>query len=117
MGLSFDDFTSVLKAELTPKEREGCVAYAVDQPLEPGKRLEFPGLSIDVPWDSFLAFINRDPMANWGHGARYVLINREGGEIQSFEVRFPPFGKGGELHWRVVYKAPSLPDAAVEIPQ
>jgi len=93
MGLSFDDSTSVLKVQVTPEEHEGCLAYAVDQLLEQGKRPEYPGPSIDLPSDSFLVFIDRDPMANGGHAARYFLINREGGEIHSFEARFPPFGK------------------------
>jgi hypothetical protein len=115
MLLSFDNFTSILKAQLTPEEREGCVAYAVDQLLAQGKRLEFPDLVLEMPWDGFLAFIDQDPMANWGHPARYLMINGEGGEFQSIKARFPPFQGSRELHWRPVYKAPALPNAAVAI--
>ncbi len=115
MPISFADFTDLLKAQLTTEERQGGVAYALENQLFRGQRLEFPGLSMEVPGDAFLAFVDRDPMANWGHAARYLLFNREGGEIQSYETRFPPFQTGGEFHWRVVYQAPSLPDAAVAI--
>src|SRR6185369_8996792 len=111
--LSFDDFVSVLKSQLTPDERAAGVVYAVAEPLAKGQRLDFPGPALEVPWEAFLAFIDRDPTANWGHPARYLLVNRETGELRSFEARLPPFGSGRALPWRVVYRAPSVPDAAV----
>jgi hypothetical protein len=117
MALSFDDFTSVLKSQLTPGERAACLAYAVDHPLAKGQRLDLPGLALEVPWEAFLAFVDRDPLANWGHPARYLLVSRGNDEPRSFETRLPPFGGGSALSWRMVYQAPSVPDAAVAIPR
>jgi hypothetical protein len=107
MALSFDEFVSTLKSKFTADERANGVAYAVETPIAAGTQLKFPGVSIDVPWDAYVAFIDREPMANWGHAARYVLVNYENGEAQSYEARLPPFREESELHWRVVYKAPS----------
>jgi hypothetical protein len=105
MALSFDEFVSTLKSELTADERANGVAYAAETPIAAGAELKFPGVSIHVPWNAYLAFIDRQPMANWGHAARYVLVNRENGEVRSYETRLPPFRQESELHWHIVYKA------------
>jgi hypothetical protein len=114
---SFEAFVLVLQLQLTAVERANGVAYAVETPVAAGTHLQFPGTAIDVPAEAYLAFIDCDPTANWGHAARYVLVSRENGEVVSVETRLPPFQKGGSLHWRVVYRAPSVPDAAVAFPQ
>ena len=114
---SFEAFVVILQLQLTAAEKAGGVAYAVEAPVAAGTRLQFAGTTIDVPKEAFLAFIDRDPTANWGHPARYVLVERENGAVVSVETRRPPFQTGGGLRWRVVYRAPSVPDAAVAFPQ
>lgn len=113
MPLSFDDFVEILIADLTENERRACVAYAAEAQLPAGSRLQFPGTRIEATTDSYLGFIDREPEANWGHSARYVIVNAEEGETRSLEVRHPPFGSGASLRWRVAYRAPSVPDALV----
>jgi len=113
MTLSFDEFVSVLKNQLTPEERDKGVVYAVDKPFAKGQRLEFPGVVLDMPWEGLLVFTDRDPMANWGHPARYLLVNGENGEVRSFETRLPPFRQDSDIKWRVVYRAPGVPDAGM----
>lgn len=115
--LTFDDFVSLLLAQLTDEERRGSVAYAAERRLPAGAQIQFTGIRIVAQADSFIGFIDRDPSANWGHPARYVVVNQETGEIRSLAARFPPFRSGDELRWRVVYRAPSLPDTAVERPR
>jgi hypothetical protein len=117
MVQSFEAFVLILLAQLTVGERANAVAYAAEQPVAAGSRLDFPGAVIDVPKEAYVAFIDQQPTANWGHPARYVLVNRESGEVRSVDARLPPFRQKGELHWRVVYQAPSVPDAAVAHPQ
>lgn len=114
MSVSFDDFTKALIAQLTDDEREGGVAYAADRQLPAGTQIQFPGIRIEIPTDSYLGFIDREPTANWGHPARYVIVNQESGESHSLEARFPPFRSGEDLGWCVAYKAASVPDAVVE---
>jgi hypothetical protein len=116
---SFEDFVAKVREQLTADERAGAVAYATlrDLPFEAGTALQFPGANIQVNSSSWLAFIDRAPMANWGHEARYLLVDCVSGVSDSFETRFPPFNSEGGLQWRVIYKAPSIPDAAVAGPQ
>jgi uncharacterized membrane protein len=114
---SFEAFVLILQLQLTGAEKANGVAYAVETPVAAGTKLHFPGANIDVSKEAYLAFIDREPLANWGHAARYVLVSRENGDVLSVETRLPPFQKPGSLHWRVVYRAPSVPDAAVAFPQ
>ena len=116
---SFEDFVAKVCEQLTEEERAGAVAYAPlhERPFAAGTELQFPGANIQVNSGSWLAFIDQDPMANWGHAARYLLIDCANGVSSSSNTRFPPFNSEGGLQWRVIYKAPSIPDTAVAGPQ
>jgi hypothetical protein len=117
MASSFTDFVAILLSQLMEQERELGVAYAAEALITAGTCLRFPGVEIEVKGDSHLAFIDREPAANWGHAARYVLVACEGSEVRSFEARLPPFQIEGGLQWRMVYKAHAAPDAAVAFPR
>ena len=116
---SFEDFLSALPTRISLEERSNGVVYAAvtGKPFAAGTRLQFPGAEFEVPAGSWLAFVDRVPMANWGHPARYLLLSCETDESWSFETRLPPFSPQAGLQWRVVYKAPSVPDEAVASPQ
>jgi hypothetical protein len=110
--------SSILKAHLTPDEIARGVAYCADSTFTPGTKIDFPGIHIDVPWEAFLVFVDREPTANWSHSCRYILINCENGEMKSFEGQLPPFRPDRDFpRWRVLYKAPTVPDAVLAVPQ
>jgi hypothetical protein len=117
MELNGDKLSSILSAQLTPEEREKGVAYTLLSPVASGTTLEFPRCTIRVPWDAMLAFVDRQPLANWGHSCRYILINSQSGVTTSIEARFPPFRRDDERRWRVVYQAPTVPDTALAVPK
>jgi len=113
MTMSLNRVVERLLAELTLEEQAGGVAYLITSPIPAGTRLEFPRLEIEVPEVAWAAFIDRRPQSDWGHGCRYLLIDDETCEVRSFEAQFPPFRQGSPWQWRVVFKAPTVPDAAV----
>lgn len=117
MALSDRQLRAVLEMQLTREERRDGVAYLAATPVKARTVLNFPQTNIEVPWDAAVAFVDREPLANWGHSARYVLINRETGAIISVEARFPPFRRDDPLRWSVVYQARSVPDAALAVPK
>ena len=114
MALSFEKCVPILKAHLTPEELNRGVGYAAETPIPAGERLRFPRIDIEVPWPAYLAFVDRQPGANWAHSCRYILISRDTGDVASYEARFPPFHTGKDIHWRMVYKAKGVPDSALE---
>lgn len=117
MELNRNKLSSILSAQLTPEEREKSVVYELSNSIPGGTTLEFPQCTIPVPWDAMLAFVDRQPLANWGHSSRYILVNCTNGETMSIEARFPPFRRDDERRWRVAYQAPTVPDTALAIPK
>ena len=117
MALNDDKLSAMFRQELTAAEREQGVLYELLDPLDSGTKLEFPQCTIHVPWDARLAFVDRQPLANWGHSCRYVLANSVTGEIVSIEARFPPFQRNVRRRWVVAYQAPTVPDTALAVPK
>jgi hypothetical protein len=112
-----DKLTAILNAQLTSSERASGVVYAFIDPVPAGTKLQFPRITIEVPWEALLAFVDREPLANWGHSCRYVLVNPATGKVRSTEARFPPF-RPEDLHlWRVVFQATGVPDSALAVPK
>ena len=117
MPLNDDQLRAMLRAQLTQAEREKGVVYELEGAVSSGMTLDFPQCPIRVPWDAMLAFVDRQPLANWGHSCRYILINCQTGETASIEGRFPPFRRDDERRWRVGYQAPTVPDSALAVPK
>ncbi|CAB3753516.1 hypothetical protein LMG29739_01751 [Paraburkholderia solisilvae] len=115
MPKSDRQLTDILISQLTTSEQAHGVAYVCSTMFVKGTTISFPHLEIDVPWDAYLAFIDGDPAANWGHACRYVLLNPETGDTLSREARFPPFQRGA-TDWQIAYRAPGIPDGILPIP-
>jgi len=116
MPLSHKDFINLLISQLTEKERQEGIAYAAEKLISGGSKIQLNKIIIEVPTDSYLGFIDREPQANWGHSARYVIIDQESKKISSHEARFPPFKNNSGISWHAVYKAPGVPDIFSEQP-
>jgi hypothetical protein len=65
-----DKLKALLLAQLTAAEREHGVVYEMSDPVESGTTLKYPQCTIHVPWKALVAFVDRQPLANWGHSAR-----------------------------------------------
>lgn len=110
---SKDGITSKLISNLSSDEKKSCVIYASENVIAAGAVLKFPRISINVRWDAIIAFVDLHPTANWSHSCRYILLKYDASELCSFEAQFPPFQSERQIRWRLLYKAPSVPDAAV----
>jgi hypothetical protein len=108
---------SALLEQLTEAERQKAVVYELATTAVQGTILPFPHLTINVPSDALVAFIDQEPTANWGHACRYVLVELNTGRISSWDARFPPFSIQLGSEWRVAYQAKSVPHGAVVRPK
>jgi hypothetical protein len=113
MVLSQAQILQIFLALLTPAERGQAVAYLAEQPIVAGTVIAAGPEQFAAPWDAMVGFIDQDPRANWSHACRYIFINAANGETQSKPGRFPAFSKVAPGHWRLVYKAPAVPDSFV----
>jgi hypothetical protein len=116
MPKSDKQLAAILISQLTSSEQAHGVAYVCRTTFAKGTTMTFPHTAIAVPWDAQLAFVDRDPAANWGHACRYVLLNRETGDTLSQEAHFPPFQRGGAADWQITYRAPGIPDEVLLVP-
>jgi hypothetical protein len=110
------DLAALVRKQLTRDEVAHGVAYVADAPLPRGTHLDFPKTPIDLQCKGFVIFVDREPTANWTHSCRYLIIDAERGNVKSVEAQLPPFGRAG-LRWRVVYRAPGIPDPHIAVPQ
>jgi hypothetical protein len=60
-----------------------------------------------------VAFVDLEPGVNWGHRARYLLIDRDSQDVRALDAQFPPFLRGMPPGLRVAYRAPAVPDWAI----
>jgi len=116
MALQESEIRSILVAQLSPAERERAVVYKSSTTVPPGK-LNFGAIELPVPWRAWVAFVDFEPGANWGHSSRYILVNIETGEVASRDARFPPFQSNVLSDWLTIYQGPSAPDWAVAAPK
>jgi hypothetical protein len=115
MAFNLGDLSLPVVSRLTAEERDHGVAYVVSELVRSGTKLAFPSISIEVPWDAIVAFVDPEPLANWAHPARYLLVRPDSGEVRSMQARFPPFGADPTLQWVVAYQAPGVPDNALGV--
>jgi hypothetical protein len=102
--------------QLTPMEHADGVVYIFGSILHQGTRLDFPHILIEIPWpQAALAFVDREPLANWSHSSRYILINLETDAVRSYEAKLPPFQPTQSSRWRLLYKADAVPDEVLMI--
>jgi hypothetical protein len=117
MSLSDDKVKERVLGELTQAERDHSAVYLCTRRIPKGTSIDLPRLTLQCPWDALLAFVDREPRANWGHSCRYVLIASDTGIIVSQEGRFPPFQNSDLPTWLVIYQAPDVPDSALAVPK
>lgn len=110
------DVAALVRRQLSGDEIAHGMVYMAEAAVHAGTHLDFPKIHLDVPWDAFLVFVDRQPTANWSHSCRYLLVRTTGGETKSIEAQLPPFGRES-IRWRVLYRAPSVPDAFSAVPQ
>ena|SRR2546423_11027026 len=110
------DVAALVKRQLTEDEVAHGLVYVAESALSAGTHFDFPKVHLDVPWEAFLVFVDREPTANWSHSCRYLLVRSTNGEVKSIEAQLPPFGRES-LRWRVLYRAPSVPSALSSVPQ
>jgi len=102
-GLSAERATSIVIEALDPAERSGGVAYLCVTPFAAGRELAVPRQPLAIERDCYVAFVDAQPDANWGHPCRYLLIDVRTGEVSSHPRRFPVFETGDD-RWRIVYR-------------
>lgn len=113
MTISQQEISQTLLRQLTQRELSTAAAYVATRPVPAGTRLRLAPAEIDTPWDCYVAFIDCEPSANWGHACRYILIDTDTARTHAIEARFPPGRESAIGQLRLVYRAEGIPNSAL----
>jgi hypothetical protein len=115
--MNYEQALALILSLLSPNERAHAVVYALPEPVSEGVALAAGPQRVVAATRSYIGFVDREPLANWGHPARYLLVDAQTGKVGSIEARFPPFGPKKDTRWRVVYSAAGLPNSILAAPK
>jgi hypothetical protein len=104
--IAAERIASIVIEALDPAERAEGVAYLCVTPFAAGQTLAVPLQPITIERDGYVAFVDAQPHANWGHACRYLLIDARTGEVTSYPRRFPAFTAADD-RWRIVHRPSS----------
>jgi hypothetical protein len=110
VSLSIEQIAERATGTLTQSEKDSSIVYLDSKEMKAGASVEVDRKKIEVPWDAFMAFVDLEPQANWGHKCRYLLVNGCTGEVKSFEASFPPFLRGPSKTLRTIWKGHRVPE-------
>ena len=103
------DVEAMVLGQLTDQERARSVAY-LDSDLRPPGKTRIGKRVVQFEHAHVVAFIDRQPGANWMHPCRYLLIDPATSEFISVDADQPP--RFGVLPptWRVVWRSRDIAD-------
>jgi hypothetical protein len=105
----FKALEATVVANLTDKERERSAAYLNEKIFDAGSAT-IGGQQIKVHHSYVVAFIDRNPGANWMHPCRYLLIDPADQTVMSVDGMRPPVFGALPSSWRLVARTPGLED-------
>lgn len=109
MRCDFKVLAAEVVASLSEQEREACVAYLEQRVVPAGERIPRAGISQTFDEPVVVAFIDLQPMLNWTHRARYVVIGARGGILRTIDVDQPPFLAGSSPDLRLIHQGSRAP--------
>jgi hypothetical protein len=107
--VNFVTLDTTIITNLNDEEREQSAAY-LNENLVPAGASVIGGHRIEIDHPYVVAFIDRNPGANWMHPCRYLLLNPTGGQLISIESDRPPVFGVLPSTWRLVSRSPGLED-------
>ena len=109
-----DNILERVLGTLSEDEVSNSIAYLSLESSQAGERVRAGDVSMELPWDAHIVFVDLEPGVNWGHECCYLLIGADKEEVIRIAARMPPFLTGAPNSHRVIWQGPRAPDWAVE---
>jgi hypothetical protein len=90
-----------IRASLNADRLAGSIIYLDWNMVKAGQKLELGDALMEVPWDAYIAFVDLEPRANWGHECCYLAIRQDSDESIQVVAHMPPFLKAGTMVFRL----------------
>jgi len=91
----------------------GAIVYLARDRVHAGERVRVGDVLIEVPWEAYIAFVDLEAGANWGHACFYLAIRPDADEVIQVPARMPPFLKAETSLFRFLWRGPLAPEWAV----
>jgi hypothetical protein len=113
--LSWAEVARHALATLSTQEREAGAVYLDEADIAPGTELALDAHKVVAMGPSALVFVDPTPPVNWGHACRYLVVNRQTADVQSFAAQFPPFLRTTPPTLRLIWKGDKAPEWALAV--
>ena len=90
VSLTIEQAAEKAVGTLSASEKASAVVYLDSKEIKAGESVPIGRESVVAPWDAWMAFVDLQPAANWGHPCRYLLLDPHTGEVRRFDASFPP---------------------------
>ena len=97
-------------ASLSDREREVSIAYIEKHVIPAGELINLPGINKSFNESVVVAFIDLEPMLNWTHRARYLIISVKGSILLKADADCPPFLVEVSPYLRLIHTGSKAPD-------
>jgi len=99
-------------SSLSTGEREDSLVYLEQRVFPAGKVLPWEPVAVSFDEPVVMAFIDLEPLMNWTHPARYLILATDGSIKQRTEANRPPFFSGVSPYLRLIHQGSRAPDWA-----
>ncbi len=98
---------------LGTEELDGAIVYLNWNQIRPDERVHVGDAILVAPWVAYIAFVDLEPRANWGHACYYLAISRDSDDIIKVAAHMPPFLKEETSTYSLLWRGPLVPEWAV----
>jgi hypothetical protein len=102
-----------IRTRLGAKRLAGAIVYVMPKPRPGGEPLAVGDVVINIPWSHWLAFVDLEPQANWGHSCIYIGLRVDDETLAEYPAHMPPFLKADASDFKLLWYGPRAPVWAV----
>jgi hypothetical protein len=109
MGQEREKVLEVVRGALDPNRLQDCVIYWNSRTLKAGDAVVSSPLTVTMPFEGTVAFVDLAPGFNWAHPCLYVFIGGEPLQTKLIKSSLPPAMDRPGDDWRVLLRFGNKP--------
>ena len=103
----------IVRSRLGEDQFARSIVYLDWNQIPAGERVQLGDALIEAPWEAQIAFVDLEPMANWGHACCYLAIRQDAADVIQVAAHMPPFLKANTSAFQLLWRGPLAPEWAV----
>jgi hypothetical protein len=91
MGINKNTVLDIVHKTLSPRQIEASFVYWDSRIIHAGQSIRMGPLSITMPFEGMMIFVDLGPRVNWAHPCLYLLVGIEDLHTEVVKASFPPY--------------------------